>query len=287
MINLHGLTYVRLGTRDIDAAARYAADILGLQFVRRDGGWVYLRSDGRDHTLVYFEGDPDDHTVAFDVVSNEALEHAGMVLEQNGFRVHVGSRDECDQRRVRSFISFNDPSGNQIELVLGPWHSGRRYCPPRDVGVTGFSHVGLRTTDPRRDELFWTKLCNARVSDWIGPAPLLRIDEVHHRIALFPSSFAGIQHINHQVESIDDLMRAWYTLRERGIPIRFGPGRHPTSGAIFLYFEGPDGMTYEYSTGVRLIRQDEEPTYCPRQFPFDSTGFCMWGARPDIPEFQS
>ncbi|BCF97958.1 glyoxalase [Paraburkholderia sp. PGU19] len=287
MINLHELRYVRLGTRDIDAAAKYAANILGLQLVRREGGWAYLRSDERDHTLVYFEGDPNDQTIAFDVVTNEALEQAGAVLEQNSFRVHAGSRDECDQRRVHAFISFKDPSGNQIELVFGALHSGRRYFPSRDAGITGFSHVGLRTSDPGRDEIFWTKLCNARVSDWIGPAPLLRIDEVHHRIALFPSPFAGIQHINHQVASIDDLMRAWYTLREQGIPIRFGPGRHPTSGAIFLYFEGPDGMTYEYSTGVRLIRPDEEASYCPRRFPFDSTGFCMWGAKPDIPEFQS
>jgi 2,3-dihydroxy-p-cumate/2,3-dihydroxybenzoate 3,4-dioxygenase len=46
-------------------------------------------------------------------------------------------------------------------------------------------------------------------------------------------------------------------------------------------------MTYEYSTGVRLIRLDEEVTWCPRQFPFDSTGFCMWGAKPDIPEFRT
>ena len=82
MINLHELRYVRLGTRDIDAAAKYAADILGLQLVRREGGWAYLRSDERDHTLVYFAGDPNDQTIAFDVVTNEALEQAGAVLGQ-------------------------------------------------------------------------------------------------------------------------------------------------------------------------------------------------------------
>jgi 2,3-dihydroxy-p-cumate/2,3-dihydroxybenzoate 3,4-dioxygenase len=31
----------------------------------------------------------------------------------------------------------------------------------------------------------------ARVSDRIGAAPLLRIDEVHHRIALFPVAARG------------------------------------------------------------------------------------------------
>jgi hypothetical protein len=47
---------------------------------------------------------------------------------------------------------------------------------------------------------------------------------VHHRIALFPSKRHGVQHINHQVESIDDVMRSYYFLRERNVRIRFGPG---------------------------------------------------------------
>jgi len=101
------------------------------------------------------------------------------------------------------------------------------------------------------------------VSDWIGEAPLLRIDPVHHRVALFPSKRSGVQHINHQVESIDDIMRSYYFLREKNVRIRFGPGRHPTSGAMFLYFEGPDGMIYEYSSGVRMITDED---YIPRSF---------------------
>ena len=194
---------------------------------------------------------------------------------------------EAEQRYVRDFINFKDPSGNSIDLVYAPQHSGRRYFPSRDAGITGFSHIGLRTLDPHRDELFWTQLLGAKVSDRIGTAPLLRIDEVHHKIALFPSTYPGVQHINHQVESIDDVMRAYYILKERNIPIRFGPGRHPTSSAMFLYFEGPDGMVYEYSTGVRLITEEDELTYRPRNFPFIPESFCMWGSRPDIPEFKS
>ncbi len=116
-------------------------------------------------------------------------------------------------------------------------------------------------------------------------SPVLRIDAVHHKIALFPGKRSGVQHINHQVAAIDDVMRSYYLLRERGVHIRFGPGRHPTSGAMFLYFEGPDGMTYEYSTGVRMI--EDEAGYRPRKFPFKSTSFCAWGATPDIPEFKT
>ncbi len=44
----------------------------------------------------------------------------------------------------------------------------------------------------------------------------------------------------------------------------------------------PDG----HSTGVRLIKPEDEAGYQPRQFPFNAESFCMWGAKPDIPEFR-
>jgi len=284
VIDLRDIRYVRLGTRDLASAAHYATAILGLEPAGRDAGSAYFRSDARDHTLVFVDGDPRDHTAAFDVADGVALDRAAGDIEAEGLPVGEGTREECERRRVARFVHFTDPSGNGIDLVAGAAADGRPYAPVRDAGITGFSHIGLRTTDAARDERFWTGVMSARVSDRIGDAPLLRIDRVHHKIALFPSAHAGVQHVNHQVAGIDDVMRAYYFLRERGVRIVFGPGRHPTSSAVFLYFEGPDGMVYEYSTGVRTI--DDESTYAPRQFPFAPASFCMWGSRPDIAEFR-
>jgi len=283
MIVLNDLRYVRLGTADLDAAVSYATGILGLQLARRVGKSAYLRADDRDHTLVYTQGDPGLHSAGFEVRTAAELESAAAELDRAGREVRAGTRLECEQRAVDAFIAFEDPSGNSIEIVNRPAHSGRRYFPSRDAGITGFSHIGLHSVSPSKDEVFWTTTCNARVSDWIGEAPLLRIDPVHHRIALFPSKRRGIQHINHQVESIDDVMRSYYFLREKNVRIRFGPGRHPTSGAMFLYFEGPDGMIYEYSSGVRMIT--DETGHRPRQFPSVPSSYCAWGSKPDIPEF--
>jgi 2,3-dihydroxy-p-cumate/2,3-dihydroxybenzoate 3,4-dioxygenase len=284
MIALKDIRYVRLGTANLDEAVRYATQILGLELARRERGSAYLRSDDRDHTLVYVAGSPGDHVVAFEVAGARELDAAAAELDNAGHRVRAGTRAECEQRHVDAFVTFQDPSGNVIELVARPAHSGRRYFPSRDAGISGFSHIGLHSIAPRKDEQFWTTLCNARVSDWIGEAPLLRIDPVHHRVALFPSKRTGVQHINHQVESIDDIMRSYYFLREKNVRIRFGPGRHPTSGAMFLYFEGPDGMIYEYSSGVRMITDED---HIPRQFPAVNSSFCAWGAVPDIPEFET
>ncbi|MGY3617795.1 VOC family protein [Bradyrhizobium sp. USDA 10063] len=277
MIQLKDVTYARLGALSLEEAESFATRCLGLQVSERSRNALYLRSDERAHTLCYFEGDPADQTVGFEVENESELNEAATTLDSLGHPVHVGSAAECSARKVRAFIGFEDPSGNQIELVVRPEQHGRRYFASRDAGITGFSHVGLNSTDPVRDEKFWTEVCNARVSDRIGDIALMRVNAIHHTIALAPARGPGIQHINHQVQSNDDVLRSFYHLSGQRVPIVFGPGRHPTSGARFLYFQGPDGMVFEYSVGVDEIENEE--THRPRQFGFEPTSLCMWGSR--------
>jgi 2,3-dihydroxy-p-cumate/2,3-dihydroxybenzoate 3,4-dioxygenase len=286
VINLHDIRYLRIGTADLESSIKYATDIIGLQLAAREGKTAYFRSDKvavrgdtRDHSLVLFEGDPADQTIGLDLLSPDDLDAAGAALEKAGRPVHFGTRAECDSRRTKAMIASTDPSGNKIEIVARPYHSGQRYFHGRDAGITHFSHIGLYTTDAARDTKFWTQLCNARVSDWLGDSPFLRIDTTHHSIVLFPSNRTGIHHVNHQVEDLDDVMKSYYFLKEKNVRIVHGPGRHPISTAIMVYFEGPDKLTYEYSCGVKHVMPEEEATYRPRQFSLESYNACMWGSR--------
>src|SRR5438270_262618 len=276
MIELKDLAYVRLGASDLEDAQSFATRSLGLQVGEHMAKSLYLRSDDRAHTLCYFEGDPRDQTVAFEVDDEDKLQAAAATLDGLGHPVHAGTAEECSLRKVKAFIGFKDPTGNQIELVVRPERSGKRYFASRDAGITGFSHVGLSTTNPARDEQFWTQVCNARVSDRIGDIALMRVNAIHHTIALAPGRGPGIHHVNHQVESNDDVLRSFYHLSAQRVPIVFGPGRHPTSGARFLYFKGRDGMVFEYSVGVDEI--EYEATHRPRQFGFERSSHCMWGS---------
>ncbi|MFM2067635.1 MAG: hypothetical protein RLZZ584_2544 [Pseudomonadota bacterium] len=61
------------------------------------------------------------------------------------------------------------------------------------------------------------------------------IDLKHIRyVRLGTRDLAGAAHFARE-------MRAWYELRQRGVRIVFGPGRHPTSSAVFLYLGGRTG----------------------------------------------
>lgn len=69
MIKLQDVSYVRLGTADLDGATKFATDYLGLEISHRVKDAVYLKSDQREHTLCYFHGSPADQTAAFEVAN--------------------------------------------------------------------------------------------------------------------------------------------------------------------------------------------------------------------------
>ncbi|ASK34976.1 VOC family protein [Alloalcanivorax mobilis] len=283
MIHLHDICYLRLGCQDLDQMVDFATRILGLELRERTDTHAYLRGDDSTYNLCYIQGDADYDASAFQLRTLDQLDDAERQLSAEGFAVHRGTPAECEERHVEAFIGFTDRNDNRLELVYRHHRTGVRYFPARDAGITEFGHFGLHSRDIERDLSFWTAFMDARISDRIGEGALLRIDEVHHKIALFPSEKSGIQHVNFQVAGIDDVMRSWYFLKENDIPIVFGPGRHPTSTAMFIYFMGPDNRVYEYSAGVKRIT--DEGAYTPRQFEMKPSSFCMWGARPNVEEF--
>jgi 2,3-dihydroxy-p-cumate/2,3-dihydroxybenzoate 3,4-dioxygenase len=282
VIRLRSLRYVRLGTRDVDAAVRFATRLAGLQEIGRMGSAgaglaAYLRSDARHHTIVYFEGDPGDQRVGFEVADSADLKAGAARLAAAGYAVRMGTRDECAVRNVGAFALLTDPSGNQLELCTPARGTDGEFVPIRHAGVEQFAAVGLRSTDAARDEAFWTAALGALVSDRIGSAPYLRLGEAHHQVALIAARRPGLRHLAFQVAGMDDVMRATYFMRDNGVPILFGPGRDPVSAATFVYCAGPDGLPWAFCTAQRAITSE---THRPRQFPVAPRSYCMWGARP-------
>jgi 2,3-dihydroxy-p-cumate/2,3-dihydroxybenzoate 3,4-dioxygenase len=277
MIILTDVAYVRSGAADLGAAARFATEIVGLELAAPVNSKVaYLRADHRHHCLALVEGPSGVIASGFTVADSDALEDAETELERSGLAVHRGSAAEARSRRVREFIAFDDPFGNRIELVSQQETVGRPVAFSRAAGITEFGHLCLDAPDVHEAYRFWSTRFNARVSDWIGDAAcLMRIDPVHHKLAVFRGDEPGLCHMNFQVATIDDLFRNWHFLNSKNVEIEMGPGRHPQSTAIFLYFLGPEGFTYEYSFGVRRI--EDEASWVPRTFDPDEPGSIdMW-----------
>jgi 2,3-dihydroxy-p-cumate/2,3-dihydroxybenzoate 3,4-dioxygenase len=277
MITLTDIAYVRSGVADLAAATRFATGIVGLEQVApSEAGVAHLRADHRHHCLALVEGPSGVISSGFTVAGSDALAAAETELERSGISVRRGGPGEARSRRVREFVAFDDPFGNRLELASQQETIIRPVAFGRLAGITEFGHLCLDAPDVHEAYRFWSTRFNARVSDWIGDAAcLMRIDPVHHKLAVFRAERPGLCHMNFQVAAIDDVFRNWHFLVDHGVQIEMGPGRHPQSTAIFLYFLGPEGFTYEYSFGVRRIEDDA--AWAPRTFDPDEPGSIdMW-----------
>jgi 2,3-dihydroxy-p-cumate/2,3-dihydroxybenzoate 3,4-dioxygenase len=277
MITLTDIAYVRSGVADLDGAVRFATDIVGLELAApAEEGVAHLRADHRHHCLALVAGRSGVIASGFSVADTDALAAAETELERSGFTVHRGDAAQARSRRVREFIAFDDPFGNRLELVSQQETVARPVAFSRAAGITEFGHLCLDAPDVHDAYRFWSTRFNARVSDWLGDAAcLIRIDPVHHKLAVFKGDGPGLCHLNFQVATLDDVFRNWHFLVGHGVEIEMGPGRHPQSTAIFLYFLGPEGFTYEYSFGVRRIEDDA--AWSPRTFdPAEIGSIDMW-----------
>ena len=226
MITLTDIAYVRSGVADLEAATRFATDIVGLELVTpTEVGVAHLRADHRHHCLALVEGPSGVISSGFSVADSDALSAAETELERSGISVHRGSAAEARSRRVREFIAFDDPFGNRLELVNQQETVARPVAFSRGAGITEFGHLCLDAPDVHEAHRFWSTRFNARVSDWLGDAAcLMRIDPVHHKLAVFRGDEPGLCHMNFQVETIDDVFRNWHFLVEHDVEIEMGPG---------------------------------------------------------------
>jgi 2,3-dihydroxy-p-cumate/2,3-dihydroxybenzoate 3,4-dioxygenase len=276
--------YVRLAVSEPNVSARFVSDIFGLQRVADQNDEIAFRSDDRFRTVSLGKNLDHGASVGVEAWDTAALEQIGARLREAGFLVKEATAGECQRRYVQAALLTEDASGNRIDLVVRPTRSGRRYFPPRDAGIVSFHGVGLRTINHARDLAFWRAL-GAEVSDWIGDIAYLRIDGLHHRVALYPSERNGLLYAAFEVEALDQVMQNSYFMQESQIRIVQGPGREPASRQIFLHVEGPDGVIFSYVNGMAEL--GERPRLA-RQFPLIATSLCDWGSQSkDVPELSA
>jgi 2,3-dihydroxy-p-cumate/2,3-dihydroxybenzoate 3,4-dioxygenase len=281
-VPLAQLCYVRLAVAEPQAAATFATEILGLQHVPNKLEPFLFRSDQRYHTLCLAAG-VQRSSIGVEIAGDRELDAAAEAMAAGGFSAREATEHECAQRFVRRALIVEDATGNEIDLVLRPAQSGRRYFPSRDAGITGLQSVGLRSRAIENDLRLWTTILGAKVTDRVGEVTYLGIDQKHHRVVLYPSDKAGLVYVSYGVESMDAIMQNNYFVQERQVKVVHGPGREPTSGQIFVRFAGPEGHVFSYGFGLN----DIGPGHRPRQFTAEASSLCEWGSEcADISELQ-
>ena len=166
------LRYLRVEVDDLDAAARFASELFGLQVAdRTDRGDVPL--DARNYAIC-FSRPGDGEAVALTVAESADLDRLAERLTAAGHSPRRLDAAAAVARQAKEVLAVAAPNGVMIEIVWRPLASGWRYHGPRDAGIVELQAVSIASTDVAADEAFWTRGLGLTVADWQATPPTLR-----------------------------------------------------------------------------------------------------------------
>jgi 2,3-dihydroxy-p-cumate/2,3-dihydroxybenzoate 3,4-dioxygenase len=278
------LSYVALDVTDRARSVAFQQATIGLELnpdVAPGFEGALLRSrDAWCDIALYPASAPGLRRVSFEVESVDDLEAAQRHLASLGIQAReVPASDLSAFAQQRAFRFAEPRTGLVVELSVG-----QHRTPPPFAGsgapsnITQIGHAVIYVTDAPAVTKFFLDELNFRASDFVGDAAFLRCfpNPFHHSLAVTPGPENRLNHVNFLVSHLDDVGRALYRLKAQDVPIVFGPGRHPPSGSVFLYFTDPDGFTFEFSTGMEEF--PEVAPRPPRNLPRTPDSLDFWGS---------
>ena len=135
-MEIASLGYVRLETTKLDEWASFGTDVLGLMCSDRQPGRVAFRLDDYESRLVVGAGAEDRlESSGWELRDQRALDRAASDLDAAGVAYKWGTEADARDRRVETFLGFEDPAGNRHELYHSPVVSSRATRAARRLGV--------------------------------------------------------------------------------------------------------------------------------------------------------
>lgn len=285
MIRYEKLGYVELNVTDLERSRAFYEEVVGLQLVGlgRDGE-VRFRCSGDYYTVVLHEAKVAGYKRSGWMLEDEAqfdLLHG--VLAAKGVAWEVLAPDECEARLFSRATRMVEPyTGATLEFYRpAPAMTGAVFTPTL-ANIQRLGHVVFKTDQYDEALAFFLDVLNFRASDQVADVITLMRPfptPFHHGGGLARAPRKSFHHVNFMVTEIDDVGRGFNRFKRTHTPIVYGPGRHPASGSVFLYFLDPDAITLEYSFGMEEFPEVDAREH--RVLPLVPESSDSWGAELD------
>jgi 3,4-dihydroxy-9,10-secoandrosta-1,3,5(10)-triene-9,17-dione 4,5-dioxygenase len=289
---IRSLAYLRIETTDVGAWREYGLKVLGMAEGKGTvASALYLRMDDFPARLVIVPGTADRLAASGWETANAAeLQRVRANLDAAGVAYKEGTADELADRRVDELISFEDPSGNRLEVFHGAALEHRRVVSPYGhrfvTGEQGLGHVVLSTTDDAAALTFYRDVLGFRLRDSMRLPPQLvgrptdgepawlrffGCNPRHHSLAFLPMPTpSGIVHLMIEVENSDDVGLCLDRAMRREVPMSATLGRHVNDLMLSFYMKTPGGFDVEFGCEGRQVEDD---SWIARE----STAVSLWG----------
>jgi catechol-2,3-dioxygenase len=141
---------------------------------------------------------------------------------------------------------------------------------------TKLGHLVLKVRDVKVSVRFYQEVVGLEVSDWIDDRMVfMRSGTDHHDLALLqmtPDEIevtravpSRLEHFSYHLPGLKEMQMAVEMLKERGIEIDRGLGKHGPGDNTFIVFRDPDGNNVEFYSDMIFV--DQEHPHAARVWP--------------------
>ena len=275
------IRYVGYGVTDLAAETAFYEQIWGLDRVPSDDDMAWFKTQGHDeHHVVRLRAAEENRidVIAFATETRADVDALAARVEAAGGRIVHPPRDLATPGGGYGFRFFS-PDGLQFEISSDVARGTRRDLQRWDGVPLKISHIVLHSPDHQALVTWFCDVLGFRVSDWLGDFMcFLRCNSAHHRIAILPGP-ACLNHVAYDMLGFDDVMRGIHRLKQNGVDIGWGPGRHTAGNNTFSYFVTPNGFVAEYTSDLEDVDFDahEAKVHVPAPMVMDQWGIGTGG----------
>jgi len=276
---------ISLGTTDLPTSLWFFRDVLGMEVTAESEGVAYLRGyqERVHHSLVLTQQDESRvNAYSFRVAQPQDVErfHDEILRDEVDVRVlpagsEVGRGDAIrflmpgGEHPIELYHDITKPKAPEELQSLLFGNSSRR----RGLGVQRLDHLNVATTPDaigvaetwlrerlgmrRREFVAMPGTQDAALFSWLS------VNSKLHDIAIggTAESAGRFHHVAFSLENFHDILTAVDQMKDMGIQIDAGPGKHGVGQAMYLYVRDPgSNLRIElYSGGYTFFDPDHDP----------------------------
>jgi len=255
------IDHFAIGANDVEFAAGWYRDVIGLRELADQGGRRYLGCGGRaDFDLVIEPGGPGLRHVAYACFDATEFDALRVRMRASG----LASGDVVFHGpNVSDAESIGLPGGHVVQVVLrsgedrypsiSEWAAAAAHSP------RGIDHVNIAARDVDASVRALNDALDLRLSDIHhvdGPGTVgawLRAGDRHHDFAVIYNPEDGLHHIAYQVADASALVAFADRLTAAGTRAEYGIGRHSPGANLFLYVRDPSGNRVELTADMAIV----------------------------------
>jgi catechol-2,3-dioxygenase len=243
------LGYIALESADIEKTRHHYAETIGM--TQTDVG-----HDGERYLSIGY----DHHNIVLRKADKKALAHLGFQLKPE---IDVADilKDAQAQGLTARIKTDSQPGIHKLVEVEAPGHSIFQFyneiaAPAPGFKKTGVSplrlgHIAVASSDGEKLMDFYRDFLGFAFTDTIaGIANFLTCNREHHVVNVMNIPENRVHHIAFQLKGNASHAMACDTLREHGVPVKWGPGRHTAGHNLAGYHYDPDQVLIELYTDM-------------------------------------